>query len=61
MASPCQSPAEYRNSSYGCAAPKLYGRVGGGSYGFGMPKLCTIEQTGQEAVDKIGIILALRR
>ena len=29
-----------RNCSYGCAALKLYGRVGGGSYGFAVPKPC---------------------
>ena len=45
MALPRQSCADVSDDSYGCAAPKL----------------CTIEQTGQEAVAKIGVILALHR
>ena len=32
-----------------------------GSYGCAVPKLCTVERTGQEAAAKIGVILALRR
>ena len=39
----------------------LCGRVGDSSYGIAVPKLCTIERTGQEAAAKIGGILALRR
>ena len=78
MALPCQSCADVSetvamvfsvpklyerigNGSYDLAIPKLCGRIGNGSYSFAVSKLCSIEQTGREAEAKIGGILALRR
>ena len=34
----------YRKSSYGCAVPKMCGRVGGGTYGFSVPKPCVVSR-----------------
>ena len=49
-----------RGGSYGCFAPKLCGRNETIAKAC-VPKLCTVERTGQEAEAKIGVFLALRR
>ena len=47
-----------RCGNYGCFAPKLCGRIEAIAKAC-VPKLCTVERTGQEAEAKIGVILAL--